>query len=32
MNVGFTEHGGSIYGSWLTDDGTEALANLRAWA
>ena len=30
--LGFTEHGGSIYGSWLTDDGTEALANLRAWA
>lgn len=25
----WTEHGSSIYGAWLTDDGKEALANLR---
>lgn len=25
--VGFTEHGGSVFGSWLTDEGREWLAN-----
>lgn len=28
--LGWTEHGGGIGGSWLTDDGLEALANLQA--
>lgn len=27
--AGWTEHGGSVFGAWLTDDGDEALANLR---
>lgn len=30
-DLGWTEHGGSVWGSWLTDAGREALANLRAW-
>jgi len=28
-HLGWTEHGSSVYGAWLTDDGREALANLR---
>ncbi len=28
--LGWTEHGGSIGGAWLTEDGEQALANLRA--
>lgn len=28
-SLGWTEHGGGVGGSWLTDDGKEALANLR---
>ena len=27
--AGWTEHGGSVGGAWLTDGGREALANLR---
>lgn len=27
---GWTEHGGSTYGSWLTDDGRKAMAAARA--
>ncbi|HYF46707.1 MAG TPA: hypothetical protein VD926_10895 [Acidimicrobiales bacterium] len=26
--LGWTEHGGSVGGAWLTDDGREAMANL----
>jgi len=26
---GWTEHGSSVVGAWITDDGKEALANLR---
>ena len=29
-HLGWTAHGGSIHGAWLTDDGREALANLKA--
>lgn len=29
-DLGWTEHGGSVYGAWLTDDGREALTNLKA--
>lgn len=28
-DIGWTEHGTSVYGCWLTDDGKEALSNLR---
>lgn len=28
--LGWTEHGGSVGGAWLTDAGEQALANLRA--
>ena len=28
-SLDWTEHGGSVVGAWLTDDGKEALANLR---
>lgn len=28
--LGWTEHGGSVGGAWLTDDGRKALANLAA--
>lgn len=27
--LGWTEHGGSVGGAWLTEDGAAALANLR---
>jgi hypothetical protein len=29
-SLGWTEHGGSVGGAWLTDDGREALSNLEA--
>lgn len=31
-DLGWTEHGSSIASSWLTDDGKEALVNLKAAA
>lgn len=30
-NLGFTEHGSSIYGSWMTEKGEAALAALDWW-
>lgn len=29
-DLDWTEHGGSVGGAWLTDDGKQAMANLRA--
>lgn len=31
-DLGWSEHGGSVYGAWLTDDGKQALDNLVAAA
>lgn len=31
-DLAWTEHGSSVFGAWLTDDGKQALSNLQALA